>query len=124
MRRLAIASASGRASVSRTAQPAIAATCAMPCPIVPAPMTATGRDGSIEADVLKIDRLLVDPAPRRCNPVGELAVLDDAAGHHRLDEGVVRGARHPRVAAGVPLLLGEHLALRADVMTGEVADLA
>ena len=41
MRSHAVASTSAFASVNRVSYPAIAATCAMPWPIVPAPITAT-----------------------------------------------------------------------------------
>src|SRR5438034_11623983 len=38
---------------------------------------------SVEADILEINRLIVDAAHRRSDPVGEFAWLDDAA-HQRL----------------------------------------
>src|SRR5204863_441726 len=52
IRTIAASSASGRASVRHTAKPAAAATCAIPCPIVPAPITTTGREGSIGPNAL------------------------------------------------------------------------
>src|SRR5689334_13401691 len=74
------------------------------------------RTTSVEAYVLEVDWLRMDPAPGRRNPVGKLARLDDAAGHHRLDERVISGARHPLVAMRVPSLFRQHLPFRADVM--------
>src|SRR6267143_3519326 len=79
---------------------------------------------SVESYVLEVDRLGMDAAARRRDPVRELARLDDAPLHHRLDERVVAGARHPLVAARVPGGLGHHLAVRADVVARVIADLA
>src|SRR5207245_9862517 len=45
-----------------------------------------------------------------------------AAGKERLDERQIRGARQPLVLAVLPLLLGQHRAVRTDIVPGEVAN--
>src|SRR5262245_25608593 len=68
---MALVSASELVSVSRVSYPAIAATCAIPCPMVPAPMTATRRIGlepcGNRASAVHDDRLAGDVVRRvRC----------------------------------------------------------
>src|SRR5581483_4175650 len=85
---------------------------------------STDEEALIEADVLEVDRLAVDALLRRRNPVGELPALGHAARHQRLHVGVVLRARQPVMPPAVPFGFGQHVAVDADVMAGEFADLA
>ena len=77
----------------------------------------------IEPHILKIDRLAVDPARRRCDPVREFARLDHLS-HQGIDVRVIFFVRHPLRTMRIPFGFVHDFAVRADVRTGETADRA
>src|SRR4029079_19764798 len=77
----------------------------------------------IEADILKVDGLLVDAHRRRRNPVREPAGLDDAA-HQRRDECAVLGRSQPLALMRGPLGRVDDASVGRDARIGQRADLA
>src|SRR5690606_36122515 len=84
---------------------------------VPGPVARTGSpSGLVVADVLEVDRLAVDAAGRRCDPVGEVPWREDGPMHDGAQVGLVRLARQPLVPLPFELLLGDEAALRVEVV--------
>src|SRR6267142_896441 len=79
---------------------------------------------SIEANVFKVQRLIIHPARRRSNPIRKLAELDDAAGHERLHEGMVLGSRQPLGFTLLPGFFAQNFSFGADKVSREIADFA
>src|ERR1700682_446004 len=77
---------------------------------------------SIEANVFKVQRLIIHPARRGSNPIRKLPKLDDTAAHERLDEGMVLGSRQPLGLAFLPGFLAQDFSFGADEMSREIAD--
>ena len=63
----------------------------------------------------------VDPGCGRRDPAGEFSRLDHEA-HERSDEGAIGAGRQPFCGMGVPLGLGNHLAVRRNAHGGKGAD--
>src|SRR5580704_8002302 len=80
-----------------------------------------GRSDSVKSDVFEVNRHALNASNRRRDPVGKLARLDHAP-HQRLDKRMIVRARDPLVLPGVPGGFRHHLARRADVVSGEIAD--
>src|SRR5919108_5141796 len=74
-----------------------------------------------EVDVLVLKGLVVDAPRRWCDPAGDLSGLVDRA-HERPNVGLVRLAREPLVAVGLPDVPADQVALGGDVVAGEEAD--
>src|ERR1700704_2666439 len=79
---------------------------------------------SMEANVFKVQRLIIHPARRGSNPIRKLPKLDDAAAHERLHEGMVLGSRQPLGFTFLPGLLAQDFSFGADKVSREIADLA
>src|SRR6266404_4206969 len=79
---------------------------------------------SIEANVFKVQRLIIHPARRGSNPIRKLTELDDAAAHERLDEGMVLGSRQPLGFTLLPGFLAQDFSFGADKVSREIADFA
>src|ERR1700686_1276222 len=69
---------------------------------------------SIEADVLKVQRMVIYAACGRSDPVGELARLHHAT-HQRRNERAVGGPRQPAIDARCPLRGRHDVAVGVDV---------
>src|SRR5712664_56792 len=82
------------------------------------------RISSVEAHVLKVERLAVDAFYRRSNPVGKFAELRDAAAHQRLHILIVIGTGQPLKFVSLPLFFGKDFSGSTDEVSGEVADFA
>ena len=82
------------------------------------------HDQRLGPHVLEIDRQPVDAALRRGDVVGELARLVDRLHLDAVQVGLVLGRRQPLVLAALPLLGGQRLAERVEVLAGVDADLA
>src|SRR5437899_7805004 len=74
-----------------------------------------------QADVLEIDRLAVDAAGRRRDPVGEAAALGDRL-HQALEVRLVGLGRQPLGPLRIPLGLAENATVGRDLDLAEVAD--
>src|SRR6267142_1910060 len=79
---------------------------------------------SIEANVFKVQRLIIHPARRRSNPIRKLSELDDAAAHERLHKGMVLGSRHPLGFTLLPEFFAQDFSFGADKVSREIADFA
>src|SRR6266850_5213474 len=79
---------------------------------------------SIEANVFKVQRLIIHTARRGSNPIRKLTELDDTAAHERLDEGMVLGSRQPLGFTLLPGFLAQDFSFGADKVSGEIADFA
>src|SRR6266850_2505370 len=79
---------------------------------------------SIEANVFKVQRLIIHPARRGSNPIRKLTELDDTAAHERLDEGMVLGSRQPLGFTLLPGFLAQDFSFGADKVSREIADFA
>src|SRR5215469_823306 len=79
---------------------------------------------SVEPDVFEMERLVVDTAERRSDPVCEFSRLGHAAAHEGLHEFIVFRARQPFEFVISPCLFGQHFAIGADEMPGKISNLA
>src|SRR6267142_7246788 len=79
---------------------------------------------SIEANVFKVQRLIIHPARRGSNQIRKPTGLDDAAAHERLDEGMVVGGRQPLGFSFLPGFLALAFSFGADEVSREIADFA
>src|SRR6267143_5889177 len=79
---------------------------------------------SIEANVFKVQRLIIHPARRGSNPIRKFTGLDDPAAHKRLHEGMVLGSRQPLGFAFLPGFLAQDFSFGADKVSREIADFA
>src|SRR6267378_4560132 len=79
---------------------------------------------SIEANVFKVQRLIIHPARRGSNPIRKLTELDDTAAHERLDEGMVLGSRQPLGFSFLPGFIAQDFSFGADKVSREIADFA
>src|SRR6266404_4459369 len=77
---------------------------------------------SIEANVFKVQRLIIHPARRGSNPIRKLAELDDTAAHERLHEGMILGSRQPLGFTFLPGFLAQNSSFGADKVSREIAD--
>src|SRR6267154_339761 len=82
------------------------------------------RLGSVEADVLEVERLSINAFYRGSDPIGEFAEFGDSAAHKGLHIGIVLGSGEPLEFVGLPLLFGEDFTGGADEMACEIADFA
>src|SRR5712672_1858917 len=82
------------------------------------------RFGSVEADVLEIERLAVYAFYWGSDPVGEFAEFGDSAAHKGLHVSIILRTGEPLEFVGLPLFLGEDFARGANEMAGEIADFA
>src|SRR6266850_2469863 len=79
---------------------------------------------SIEANVFKVQRLIIHPPRRGSNPIRKLSDLDDAAAHERLHEGMILGSRQPLGFTFLPGFLAQNFSFGADKVSREIADFA
>src|SRR6266446_6495546 len=79
---------------------------------------------SIEANVFKVQRLIIHPPRRGSNPIRKLTELDDTAAHERLHEGMVLGSRQPLGFTLLPGFLAQNFSFGADKVSREIADFA
>src|SRR6266436_5811685 len=77
---------------------------------------------SIEANVFKVQRLIIHPPRRGSNPIRKLAELDDTAAHERLHEGMILGSRQPLGFTFLPGFLAQNSSFGADKVSREIAD--
>src|SRR5204863_2748347 len=98
---------------------AAAAICLLMSPPYPLRLRSAGG----QLDILEIAGLAVDARAWRRDPRCEAAGLGDRP-HQALDEQIVGGGRQELVAAPLPLLLAQQLAVRIRVDRGELADAA
>src|SRR5882762_7401993 len=82
------------------------------------------RFGSVEADVLEIERLAVNPFYWGSDPVGEFAEFGDSAAHKGLHVSIILRAGEPLEFVGLPLFFGEDFARGADEMPRKIANFA
>src|ERR1700751_5765962 len=78
----------------------------------------------IKPPVLKVQRLIVNPAGRWSNPIRKLARFHDAPTHERLDVRIIFRTRHPLGLVVFPRLFAQNFTFRADEMPGEIAERA
>src|SRR5882762_7371805 len=79
---------------------------------------------SMEANVFKVQRLIINPARRGSNPIRKLTELNDTAAHERLHEGMVLGSRQPLGLPFLPGFLAQDFSFGADKVSREIADFA
>src|SRR6267142_3657459 len=77
---------------------------------------------SIEANVFKVQRLIIHPTRRGSNPIRKLTELDDTAAHERLHEGMILGSRQPLGFTFLPGFLAQNFSFGADKVSREIAD--
>ena len=77
---------------------------------------------SMEANVFKVQRLIINPARRGSNPIRKLAGLNDTAAHERLHEGMVPGSRQPLGLSFLPGFPAQDFSFGADEVSREIAD--
>src|SRR5687768_8072441 len=97
----------------------------MPVPIVPEPTIPTFMPGIlIESYVLEVERLRVDAARGRRDPVRELAGLDDRLRHQAPHVLAIGGRGQELVLATAELRLADVVAVEIEELPGERADAA
>src|SRR5580704_7874001 len=80
------------------------------------------RCPSVEPHIFKIQRLAVDSAKGRRDPIRKFPRLHDAPRHQRLYELLVRQARQPFVFALVPDLFRQDVPVHADVVSRKITN--
>src|ERR1700682_3449252 len=90
--------------------------CRSTCTVGPVPLISLSSTTlrSIEADVLKVQRMVIYAACGRSDPVGEPSRLRHAT-HQRRNELAVAGTRQPAVDARCPLRSRHDIAVRVQV---------
>src|SRR6267142_5716802 len=78
----------------------------------------------MEANVCKVQRLIIHPARRGSNPIRKLTGFNDTAAHKRLHEGMVLGSWQPLGLSFLPGFLAQNFSLGADKVSREIADFA
>src|SRR5690348_11635377 len=76
---------------------------------------------SVETDVFEIQRLVINAAQRRSNPICEFSRLGHAAAHEGLHEFVVPRARQPFGFVFLPRFFGQYSTLRADEVSCKIS---
>src|SRR5260370_13969139 len=89
----------------------------------PSPKFACRSGTLIESNVFKVQRLIVNSARRRSNPIRKLARLHDSPAHQRLDVRIILGLRNPFDFVVLPRLFAQDLSIGAYEMPCEIADL-
>src|SRR5260370_27748164 len=89
----------------------------------PSPKCAFQSGALIESNVFKVQRLTVNPARQRSNPIRKLARLHDSSAHQRLHVRIILGIREPFEFVVLPPPFAQDFSIRASTMPSEIADL-
>src|SRR6266852_1919406 len=88
----------------------------------PSPKLAPQLGALIESNVFKVQRLIVNSARRRSNPIRKLARLHDSSTHQRLDVRMILGIREPFEFVVLPRLFAQNFSIGAYKMPCEITD--